>query len=142
MAEAIFRDKVNKLGYSDYFNVIDSFGMTAFHLGDSPDSRSIKTCRKNNVPINHASQPLSKSDYNKFDYLLGMDDFHLSELTYDKPKNSKAKVALFGDWRSDSSFDKIVVDPYYSNTKAFEYNFEQLNHFTDEFLKQEVGKLD
>lgn len=37
MAEAAFRDTVNKAGYEDRFEVIDSCGTAGYHHGDDPD---------------------------------------------------------------------------------------------------------
>lgn len=139
MAEAIFRYKIKQQGLEDKFHLIDSFGISSWHQGDSPDSRSIRTCQKNGVPIRHLAQGIERSDFNKFDYLLAMDPGHKSELMFMRPKNCKCKIELFGEWKTDESIDKVVVDPYYSNSKAFEYNFHQLTHFTDVFLDREVS---
>lgn len=73
---------------------------------------------------------------------MAMDQSHKSELMFEKPKDSNCKIELFGEWRTDNSIDKIVVDPYYSNSKAFEYNFMQLSHFTDVFLDKEIAPLE
>lgn len=69
---------------------------------------------------------------------MAMDLSHKSELMFMKPKEAHCKIELFGKWRTDDSIDEIVVDPYYSNTKSFEYNFKQLSHFTDVFLDTEI----
>ncbi|EDK42199.1 low molecular weight phosphotyrosine protein phosphatase [Lodderomyces elongisporus NRRL YB-4239] len=145
MAEAIFKHKVQQLGYSSYFKNIESFGTSGWHIGESPDSRSSRTCRKHGVPVNHSAQQISSKDFDRFDYVIGMDESNLSDLKYMQPKSSKDKgtqVELFGKWRSNMEFDKIVGDPYYGGNDGFEYNFKQINHFAEEFLKQEVGTLD
>lgn len=142
MAEAVFKHKVKELGYSDYFKLIDSYGTIGFHSGDSPDSRSARTCRKHGVPVNHRSQKISPKDFTKFDYVIGMDESNLSDLHYMKPRDSKTQVSIFGKWRTDKSFEKVVADPYYGGTDGFEYNFRQVSHFSEEFLKQEIGELD
>ncbi|CAH6720260.1 low molecular weight phosphotyrosine protein phosphatase [[Candida] jaroonii] len=139
MAEAIFKHKVKEAGLEDKVDTIDSFGIIGFHTGDSPDSRSIRTCHKHGVPINHQSQQISKDDFYKFDYLMAMDEGHLSDLHFSKPRDSKCIVKLFGEWKTDDKLNKVVVDPYYSNSKAFEYNFQQLSHFTDVFIQQELS---
>ncbi|ODV80951.1 LMWPc-domain-containing protein [Suhomyces tanzawaensis NRRL Y-17324] len=141
MAEAIFKHKVNELGYSPYFKRIDSFGTGGWHIGQSPDHRSAKTCRKHGVPVNHAAQQILPSDFKDFDYVIAMDESNKSDLLYSKPRESKAVVEMFGKWRTDSAFAKVVADPYYGGNDGFEVNFQQLSHFSEEFLKQEVGDL-
>ncbi|CCE83012.1 Piso0_002785 [Millerozyma farinosa CBS 7064] len=141
MAEAVFEHKVNELGYSSYFDRIDSFGTSGWHTGDSPDSRSAKTCRKYGVPVQHSAQQISQKDYNNFDYIIAMDESNLQDLVFNKPKNCKSRIALFGEWRTDPQFAKIVSDPYYGGINGFETNFRQLGHFSEEFLKREVGPL-
>ncbi|EDK37187.1 hypothetical protein PGUG_01285 [Meyerozyma guilliermondii ATCC 6260] len=140
MAEAVFKSRVKELGYENRFNLIDSYGTGGWHTGESPDSRSVKTCRKHGVPVNHSAQQITSSEFKKFDYVIAMDNSNKEDLLHMKPRNSNAKVALFGEWRTDESFGKIVVDPYYGGIDGFETNFKQLSHFSDEFLKQELGE--
>ncbi|KAK6204657.1 phosphotyrosine protein phosphatase I superfamily [Scheffersomyces amazonensis] len=141
MAEAIFKHKVQQLGYSEYFKLIDSYGTGGYHVGDSPDSRSAKTCRKHGVAVNHRAQQISRNDYNKFDYIIAMDESNKSDLHYTKPSNWEGRLELFGYWRTNNSFSKIVEDPYYGGINGFETNFQQISHFSEEFLKQEIGEL-
>ncbi|ABN64653.2 protein-tyrosine-phosphatase [Scheffersomyces stipitis CBS 6054] len=140
MAEAIFRAKVKELGYSDHFDIIDSYGTGPWHVGDSPDHRSAKTCRKHGVPVNHVAQQITPGDFKKFDYVLGMDGSNKSDLLHSKPRDSKAVVEIFGKWSTDPQFSKYVEDPYYGGIGGFETNFQQLCHFSEEFLKQVVGE--
>lgn len=141
MAEAVFKHSVEKYGYLDYFKLIDSYGTSGWHIGEPPDHRSSKTCRKHGVPVNHAAQQISSKDFAKFDYVIAMDQSNKEDLLHMKPRDSTTKVNLFGDWRKDSKFQKIVDDPYYGGTSGFETNFEQLSHFSLEFLKLEVGEI-
>ncbi|EPZ32726.1 Phosphotyrosine protein phosphatase I superfamily domain-containing protein [Rozella allomycis CSF55] len=48
MAEAVFRHKVEIKGLQDAFH-IDSCGTASYHIGESPDERSIKTCEDNGI---------------------------------------------------------------------------------------------
>lgn len=139
MAEAVFKSRVKELGYEQHFKLIDSYGTGSWHIGLTPDSRSAKTCRKHGVPVDHRAQQISSKDFAKFDYVIGMDISNKEDLLHMKPRDSNAKVAIFGDWRTDEQFGKVVIDPYYGGIDGFETNFQQLCHFSDEFLKQEIG---
>lgn len=138
MAEAVFKHKVQELGLEDRFKLIDSFGTGGWHTGDSPDSRSVSTCRKHGVPVDHYAQQIRPADFSKFDYVIGMDESNFGDLQHMKPRGSKTRVAMFGEWRTDLQFKKVVLDPYYGGRGGFETNFQQISHFSEEFLKQEL----
>ncbi|RCK63000.1 Low molecular weight phosphotyrosine protein phosphatase [Candida viswanathii] len=143
MAEAIFKHEVESQGYSKFFKRIDSFGTSGWHIGETPDSRSVKTCRKHNVPVDHYAQQITSADFDDFDYVIGMDEANISNLRHIKPRDSTAVVELFGHWKAkDSEFKTIVDDPYYGGIDGFEYNYKQICHFADQFLIQEIGTLD
>lgn len=141
MAEAVFKHTVEKKGYGDFFSNIDSYGTGGWHVGDSPDSRSAKTCRKNGVAVNHRAQQIKPADFAKFDYVIAMDDANKSNLLHMRPRDNKAVVELFGKWGNDPQFKKIVDDPYYGGIDGFQTNFNQLCHFSERFLEEEIGPL-
>ena len=137
-----FKHQVEIQGYSPFFKRIDSFGTSGWHIGETPDSRSSKTCKKHNVPVSHHAQQINSSDFKDFDYVIGMDESNVANLRHLKPRDSKTVVELFGHWKTSDEFKTIVDDPYYGGIDGFEYNYKQICHFTDEFLKQEIGSLD
>ncbi|KAF7498755.1 hypothetical protein DV113_003230 [Geotrichum candidum] len=69
---AIFKHTVKRLGVQDKFDKIDSFGTSGFHVGSSPDRRSVQVCKENGVEISHHAQRIGPEDFNKFDYILAM----------------------------------------------------------------------
>lgn len=139
MAEAVFKHTVKLAGLEDRFTLIDSFGTSGWHIGENPDSRSVSTCRKHGVPVNHHAQQISYRDFERFDYVIGMDESNRDDLIHMKPRNSTTRVAMFGEWKTDDKFAKIVLDPYYGGNLGFETNFQQITHFSKEFLRQELG---
>ncbi|ODQ67737.1 LMWPc-domain-containing protein [Nadsonia fulvescens var. elongata DSM 6958] len=138
MAEAVFKHVVKEQDLESHFNVIDSCGTGAYHIGENPDSRSSATCLENGVPVNHKARQVCKADYSKFDYIIGMDEANIETLLRRQPSGTKAKVVLFGDFCEDSSFSRIVEDPYYGGVSGFQRNFEQVKHFSEVFLKKVV----
>ncbi|RKO83157.1 phosphotyrosine protein phosphatase I superfamily [Blyttiomyces helicus] len=132
MAEAVFRHVVTSRGLSDRF-VIDSAGTAGYHVGDSPDPRSVATCRKNGVPVSHSGQKVNKEDFSRFDYILCMDESNLADLKRLQPTRTKAKVSLFGDF--DPKGDRIIKDPYYGGQDGFDRNYAQVVRCSEGFLK-------
>ncbi|KAI0464646.1 hypothetical protein LJB42_002266 [Komagataella kurtzmanii] len=138
MAEAVFTHLVKEKGLDSEFKKIDSFGTSGYHIDDTPDHRSVACCKKHGVPVNHRGQQISPDDFYHFDYILAMDESNLSNLKRIQPKDSNAVVRLFGDYRTDKSFHRIVEDPYYGGSSGFERNFKQITHFSEEFLNKEL----
>lgn len=136
LTRAVFRHIVVERGLQDRFIKIDSFGTGAYHVGDSADRRSVEICRKNGVAINHRSQQIWPDHFTKFDYLLAMDHSNLDDLKDMAPRNSKAKIQLFGDYRNDKQYPRTISDPYYGGIRGFEMSFQQLSHFTQVFLDE------
>lgn len=54
---------------------------------------------------------ITKGDFEKFDYIFGMDDENMSALEHKAPKSSKAELHLLGAFDPDE--DRIIRDPYY-----------------------------
>jgi protein-tyrosine phosphatase len=71
-AEAIFNQKINEKGLIHAFQS-DSCGTSNYHIGSSPDTRTIQNSLKNGVPINHAARQLSDQDLDSYDLILAMD---------------------------------------------------------------------
>lgn len=137
MAEAVFKHVVKEKGLQDKFKRIESFGTAGYHVGESPDSRSASTCRKNGVPISHSAQQIKSKHFKEFDYIICMDESNLRNLKKIQPKEPKAQLSLFGKWNTDNKFQDIVDDPYYGGNEGFEYNFKQVWYFSEQFLELE-----
>ncbi|KAK6513389.1 hypothetical protein TWF281_005016 [Arthrobotrys megalospora] len=139
MAEAVFRHVALENGLLDRFDVIDSAGTGAYHVGNSPDSRSAAECRKNNVAISHRARQARPKDYDDFDYILAMDEYNLRDLEGAKPDGCRAKVMMFGDFADGGKKGVVVEDPYYGGQKGFEVNFRQCKVFSENFMRQVLG---
>ncbi len=70
---------------------IDSCGTAAYHVGQPPDSRTVKECSKNNVPINHKARQIKLDDFYSFDYILCMDKDNLADVLKICPKDATAE---------------------------------------------------
>ncbi|KAJ1980513.1 Low molecular weight phosphotyrosine protein phosphatase [Dimargaris xerosporica] len=137
MAEAVFAHMVKENNLADKFT-IDSAGTAGYHVGDTPDERSVKTCVAHGINVNHLARQVCNADFDKFDYILCMDHSNLSDLQRMQPKRSKVVVKIFGEY--DAQGDRVIADPYYGGSVGFEYNFQQLIRCSTGFLK-ELGML-
>ena len=73
LAEAVFLDYVNRNGLRERFGVIDSCGTANYHEGEEPDPRTVAICRANDIPINSLARGVEPADFDKFDFIFGME---------------------------------------------------------------------
>ena len=77
MAQFVFQDMVNKRGLSDQFT-IDSKATSTEELGNPPHRGTVCKLSQVGVPVlKHRASQLSRSDYDKFDYIIGMDTWNM-----------------------------------------------------------------
>ena len=101
---------------------IDSAGTSGYHIGDSPDSRSIAIARQNDLDISgQRARKFSLDDFEKFDLILVMDHDNLKDVLAIAPNDSAAqKVRLFRHDQLD------VQDPYYGGERDFKLMYDVL----------------
>ncbi|KAG8734860.1 hypothetical protein FRC12_018313 [Ceratobasidium sp. 428] len=133
MGHAVLEHEARKRGLPV---VVDSAGTAAYHEGELPDERTIATCKKNSVPIDHLARAVTSSDFKKFDYILASDSANLSNLQHMAPSNSTATIALFGSFGDN----KPIADPYYGGINGFEKAFDQCVRYSTGFLDHVFGK--
>jgi protein-tyrosine phosphatase len=133
LAEAIFKDKLKKKGLESYFEV-DSCGTANYHVGDSPDPRTIANAKKNGIIIDHCGRQFTANDLNEFDFILAMDKSNYQNiLRLLKDKEHESKVMLMREFDTIGK-GKDVPDPYYGGEKNFQEVFEILNRSSENFL--------
>lgn len=89
---------------------IDSAGTGNWHIGQSPDRRSISVAKSYGVDISmQRARQFSRNDFSTYDYILVMDRNNLADvLALAKNEEERTKVKLFLG-------EDIVPDPYYDN---------------------------
>lgn len=154
MAEAVFLDNVAKLDDASRSQIghIDSCGTGAYHARAPPDPRTTQVLKKHGISsYQHSARKIKTSDFEDFDYLLGMDAENLEDLQEMRDRLVKrrqsetgiGKVMLFGHFGGKKK-DEEVVDPYYGYDNGFDLAFEQMQRFSKGFLehlqKESSGK--
>lgn len=156
MAEGVFQSLVSAAppSTSSLITHIDSCGTGAYHVGDSPDSRTTATLKAHGITTyRHAARKFQPSDFEKFDYILAMDDSNLEDLNdlkkrvFGKKGNveGSGRVMLFGEFGGKmrrGGRGEAVQDPYYGADDGFETAYEQAVRFSKVFLERlERGEL-
>lgn len=91
--------------------MVDSAAIGPWHAGKLPDGRARKVLEERNIVYNNRARQIKDDDFNKFDYVFGMDYENIEDLQRLKPTGSKAEILLLGDF--DPEGEKIIRDPYY-----------------------------
>lgn len=134
MGEGLFRNHVEKEGLnSKYF--IDSAGVGAWHIGNPPDARMIKTAASHGVDISgQKARQFRAEDLLAFDLILCMDRENLHDVLYlDSHDEYGHKVKLLREFDSQPE-DFQVPDPYYGGDQGFENVYQMVDRSTKRLL--------
>lgn len=137
LAEAVFKHKVRELGLSHAFEA-DSCGTADYHIGSSPDPRTIENATRNGVPIEHACRQLCVDDFHRFDRIFVMDEYNYRHAIRLAPETQRHKVQLM------RTYDPIgrgmaVPDPYYGGEKDFQEVYDILDRAITAYLTEARG---
>jgi len=116
MAEAIFRDMVEKEGLADHFE-IDSAGTSGYHVDQPAHAGTLMVLSKAGIAYDGRARRIERSDLDYYDYVLAMDRENLS-FVRKASGGSSAEINLFLAYAKAAGAVKIdeVPDPYYDNT--------------------------
>lgn len=119
MAEAIFQNLIDENSLNNILQT-DSCGTAAYHIGDSPDNRTIEILKKHNIYTSHVGRKLNSTDLEEFDYVLVMDNENYKDvLKLATNEIQKSKIKLLREF-DNVGRGEIVPDPYYGNSSNFE----------------------
>jgi len=118
-AEGVFKKHVEVADLIDRID-IDSAGTHAYHVGENPDPRAMKTAFERDIDLSKLrARKAVEEDFNKFDYVLAMDKDNYENLLSICPPGSERKLSLFMSYAPHLNVEE-VPDPYYGGPKGFE----------------------
>ncbi|WP_235946519.1 low molecular weight protein-tyrosine-phosphatase [Flavobacterium silvaticum] len=126
LAEGLLAHKLPK----DTFYV-DSAGTGAWHIGHSPDPRSVEVAKRNGVDISlQRGRQFSVRDYDEFDHIYVMDASNLENvLSLARTENDRNKVQMILDVLFPG--EKVdVPDPYFGMQNGFNSVYAMLDEAT------------
>ncbi len=139
-AEGAFRLVVAEAGLTAHIE-IDSAGTSSYHIGDSPDSRSIAAAATRGIDIRELkARQITARDFDDFDLILAMDHGHLNHLRAMRREEHKAEVRLFLDYHAGEKH-RDVPDPYYGGAHDFEHVLDLVEAASKGLLSTLRGKL-
>ena len=136
LAEGILASKLPKNKFT-----VDSAGTGSWHVGHSPDERSISVGKKNKIDIsNQKGRQFSTTDFETFDYIYVMDSSNYSDvLELAKTQDHKDKVQMIlNDLFPNENVD--VPDPYFGLPNGFEIVYNMLDEVCEVISKKLIEK--
>lgn len=122
VAEGVFRHLVNEAGLADAVE-IDSAGTGDWHVGRGADPRSVAVAKRNGVDISACrARQITAADFNRFGWVIAMDESNLANLNRMAPKGHSARVHMLLDFVPGME-GHPVPDPYYGTEKDFEETY-------------------
>lgn len=125
LAEGIMRKNIDAAGLNA---MVDSSGTAHFHIGQSPDPRSIESGQKHGIDITALrGRQFGVEDYDKFDLIYVMDNSNYKNvLSLARGEDDKAKVELLLNVSNPDQF-LDVPDPYFGGEQGFENVYQMIN---------------
>lgn len=138
LAQSVFTFKVRELGLEEQF-CIDSFATSTEEIGNPPHRGTVRKLQEAGIPlVPHMAKQISLSDYDSFDYIIGMDTANmrnLNRMLNGDPEDKLCKLLAF------AGSDRDIADPWY--TGNFDITYEDVAEGCEGFLEylRENGKI-
>ena len=135
-AEAIFIDLIQKKGLTDGF-IVDSAGTGSWHIGKKADARMRITAERRGLNILSIARQINTKDFEKFNYILAMDNSNFKNINDLKNRNSSSdfsSIKKIQDFRSVFK-DLEVPDPYFGGDEGFDHVLDILEDSVSGFLE-------
>jgi len=117
-AEGVFRHHVEQAGLADRLH-IDSAGTHAYHTGEPPDRRARAAAERRGMSLEGIrARRVVAEDFERFDYIIAMDEDNLARLRDESPEEYHGKLRLFLEFGALK--EREVPDPYYGGSAGFE----------------------
>lgn len=133
-AEAVMNKLLAKEGLSGKIRC-DSAGTISYHAGEPADARMQKHAQKRNILLTSISRQIRSSDFEDFDYVIGMDDENMFNMKSFLPNPELGnKMSKMTDYCENDN-PGYVPDPYYGGAAGFEKVLDLLEDACEGLLK-------
>ncbi len=132
LAEGILKTKVNSNQV-----LVESAGTGNYHVGQSPDERSVKIAKKHNIDITEQrGRQFEVSDFDRYDLIYVMDNSNYEDvISLARNDKDRHKVHLIlNEVLPDENCD--VPDPYMGGIDGFERVYDMLDQACDKVAEK------
>nr|WP_236588756.1 low molecular weight protein-tyrosine-phosphatase [Amphritea japonica] len=133
-AHGVFRERVLRQGLAQKIE-IDSAGTAAYHVGNSPDHRSMAAALQRGYDLSdlRARQAIA-ADFGYYDYILAMDVQNLTDLRSICPADYPGYLGLFLELADLDEHE--VPDPYYGGSTGFDHVLDLTETASEALLRR------
>lgn len=130
MCESVFVHMVQEAGLADKF-VIDSAATSTEEIGNPPHWGTVNKLKQVGIAlVPHRAKQIRAADYDKFDYIIGMDTANIRNLNRILKGDPKGKVYKL---LSFAGSGRDIADPWY--TGNFDETYSDIVEGCSGFLK-------
>lgn len=129
MAQSIFSHMVTQLRKADLFE-IDSAATSREEIGNPPHYGTVEKLREAGIPlVPHRARQMNVSDYDYYDYLIGMDSYNIKNMMQIANGDPDHKIYSLLQFAGS---DRSIADPWY--TGNFDDTFDDITEGLQGFL--------
>ena len=119
MAEFVFKDYVRKLGKEDEF-YIESSATSMEEYGNPPHRGTVRKLNEEGISMTpRFAKKLKREEYEKFDYILGMEERNIDNILGIVGEDTENKVYRLLDF---SNRPRDIADPWYTGNFDITYD--------------------
>lgn len=138
MAQSIFTYMTRQHNLQDQF-LIDSAATSTEEIGNPPHRGTVRKLKEVGIPlVPHRARQITWSDYEQFDYIIGMDSWNIRNLNRMLKGDPEGKIYKFLAFGSDG---RDIADPWY--TGNFDETYDDIMEGCQGFLTylEENGQI-
>lgn len=129
MSEYVMKYKVQKRGLSDCF-FIDSAATSTEEIGNGVHRGTRKKLKEMNIPCgDHRARQMKRTDYETYDYLIGMDTWNIRNMQRIVGRDEDKKIWRLLDF---GKAPRDIADPWY--TGNFDETYEDVEEGCEALL--------
>lgn len=111
LSESVFTYMVKERGLEDYFQ-IDSCATSTEEIGNPPHRGTVRKLREVGIPlVPHRARQITWTDYENYDYIIGMDTWNIRNLNRMLRGDPEGKVYKL---LSFAGSERDIADPWYT----------------------------
>ena len=130
MAEFLFKDMLKERGLDDMY-LIESRATSTEEIGNPPHHGTMrKLAQFGIVPKNKYAEQLKRSDYDRYDLIIGMDDANIRNIVRIVGGDEMHKVYKLTEFSGSS---KSIADPWF--TGNFDETYDDIKAGCDGLLR-------
>ena len=142
LAQSVLQDMVNKAGIADKFE-IDSAATSREEIGNGPHYGTVSKLREVGIPVvPHRARQMTRSDYDYYDFLIGMDTYNISNMNRIAGGDPDGKIYQLLEFAGSK---RSIADPWYTGnfdatwrdwyTGNFDETYDDVTEGLDAFMK-------